>query len=309
MKAVVYSEYGSPDVLSLANVLEPARKVGHVRVRVQAAALNPKDILVRKGRLQWFVARRFPRTPGYDIAGTLIDDAPDLPSGTEVCGMIQDNAGGGCAEIVSLPPDQIARKPDSLSMQEAAALPLAALTALQALRDHLQIRPGQRLLLNGASGGVGTFAVQIAKALNVPGIAVCSSRNTELVSSLGAAEVIDYTQHPPSDQTELDRIFDIYGSFPWPVAHRSLRRGGRYCTTIPSLSNILRTIGARVGLHRASLVIVRSNRADLEQLTGWVDTGELRPVVDRVFRLEDSAEAHRYMETRRSRGKVVFEVG
>jgi len=277
-------------------------------VRVHAAALNPKDVLVRKGRMKGFVAKQFPRTPGYDIAGILLDSAGELAAGTEVYGMIQHHRGGACAELVSLPADQIARKPSGLTMVEAAAVPLAALTALQGLRDNLRVNAGDRVLLNGASGGVGTFAVQVAKALGASGLAFCSSRNVDLVRSLGADRVIDYTQDPPSSEKNVNRIFDIYGSFPWPQAKRSLARGGRYCTTIPSIASLGRTLAARVGLHRSSLVIVRSNRSDLDYLSGLINSGQLRPVIDQVFSLEESEKGHEHLETRRTCGKVVIEV-
>lgn len=308
MRAVQYSQYGPPEVLSPVDIPEPPPAEGEVRVRVEAAALNPKDVLIRKGRMKLFVGHRFPRTPGYDIAGTLMDAAPDIGAGTKVYGMIQSNAGGGCAEVVRLPVSQIAPCPVGLTMTEAAAIPLAGLTALQALRDHLKVQPGQRVLCNGASGGVGTFAVQIVKALGAHCIAVCSSRNEELVASLGADEVIDYTRQPPDEVRELDGVFDIYGSFPWPQARSSLKPSGRYCTTIPALKNIARAVLNLAGLHRAGMVVVRSHRNDLMELSRMVQSAELRPVVDRVFELHESADAHRYLETRRARGKVVIRI-
>ena len=138
MKAVVYDTYGSADVLHIKDIPAPTPQKGQTRVEVHAVALNPKDVLVRKGKMRWLVGGERQRTPGYDIAGVLLDDANGLPAGTEVFGMIQSNHGGGCAEIVSLPCDQVAAKPTSLSMVEAASLPLAGMTALQALRDELR---------------------------------------------------------------------------------------------------------------------------------------------------------------------------
>jgi len=159
MRAVVYDRFGPPDVLSVREIPDPPAQADRVRVQVHAAALNPKDVLVRKGKMRWILGGRLPRIPGYDIAGVLLDDAPGLPAGAAVYGMIQDHMGGACAEIASLPMDQIAQKPESLSMGEAASLPLAGLTALQGLRDELSLNAAETVLLNGAPGGVAKLAV------------------------------------------------------------------------------------------------------------------------------------------------------
>ena len=309
MKAISYAEYGGPEVLELGERPEPRPARGEVRVRVQAAALNPKDVLLRKGKMRWLPAGSLPRIPGYDFAGTLEDDAPGMKAGTEVFGMIQSNAGGACAEIAAVPVGELAAKPDGISMAEAASLPLAGQTALQALRDELGVTPGQRVLLNGASGGVGTLAVQIAKAMGTQVVAVCSGRNAELVTELGADRVVEYTSETPEDERGLDHVFDIYGNLPWPRAKAMLRPGGRYCTTVPQPGAIVRGALRRVGLHRAALVVVRSRRADLEQLSQWVSTGALRPVVDRTLPWTEAVAAQTYLETRRARGKVVLTFG
>lgn len=306
MKASIYDRFGAPDVLRVAHVDEPPKAAGSARVRVHAAALNPKDILLRKGKMRWIFGSRLPRTPGYDIAGVLLDDADELSAGTEVFAMIQSHRGGGCAEMASVPFDELTTKPTGLSMVEAASLPLAGLTALQALRDELALVEGQTVMLNGASGGVGTLAVQVAKALGAEVLAVCSGRNRELVLSLGADRVIDYTKEKLDTQRDLDAVFDIYGNFPWPRARRTLRVDGRFCTTVPRPGSVLRGQLRRLGWHRAALVVVESRRRDLEQLRNWVNDGKVRPVVDRVFELDEASEAHTYIETRRARGKVVL---
>ena len=308
MRAIVYERFGSPEVLQERVLPEPLPKRGRVRVAVKAAALNPKDVLLRKGKLRWLVRSPLPRVPGYDFAGTLMDDAPGYPAGTPVYGMIQDHRGGACAEITSVEFDGFTRMPPQLSMVEAASLPLVGLTALQALRDELGVRSGDQVLLNGASGGVGTVAVQIAKALGARVMAVCSGRNRELVRALGADAVLDYREDDVSASRGLDHIFDIYGTLPYRRAHGMLGPRGRYCTAVPSPAAIARGLLHRVGLHRAGLVVVRSRRADLEQLTRWVEQGKLAPVLDRVLRLEQAADAHTYLETRRARGKVVLEI-
>ncbi len=306
MRAVIYERYGPPDVLQVREVPEPARRPGHARVEVHAAALNPKDILVRKGKMRWLVGRELPRTPGYDFAGVLLEDADGISTGSRVFGMVNAQTAGACAEQVSVPFDELAVQPEGLSMVEAAALPLAGLTALQALRDELRLQPGACVLLNGASGGVGTLAVQMARALGAAEVlAVCSGRNRELVEGLGATRVIDYGRESLDDAGGLDAAFDIFGTLPYERAKKLLQRGGRYCTTIPAPGAMLREGLRRVGLGRAALVVVHSRRRDLEQIRAWVEAGTLRPLVDRVVALEESAEGHRYLETRRARGKVV----
>ncbi len=308
MKANIYKRFGGPEVLQIADVPEPTPRGGFVRVRVRSAALNPKDVLVRKGKMKWLVGSKMPRIPGYDFAGELLDDAAGIPAGTEVWGMVGSHDGGTCAEVVALPPDELGAKPDSLSMDEAASVPLAALTALQALRDELEVRAGQRVLMNGASGGVGTLAVQIGAAMDLEVVGVCSGRNRDLVAGLGATEVVDYTEQDPRDLRGFDHIFDIYGNLSWKAANRMLESGGRFCSTVPSPGVIARAALGKIGLHRTRLVVVKSRRADLDRLAEMVAAGQLKAVVDRVLPIEEAIEAHRYIETRRAQGKVVLQL-
>jgi len=277
-------------------------------VEVRAAARNPEAVLLRKGKRQGRERAPLPRTPGYDLAGTLLDPAPGFSVGDEVFGMIQDHRGGASAEVASLPFGQFAHKPASLTMAEAASLPLAGMTALQALRDDLRAPPGQTVMINGASGGVGTLAVQIAKALGLTVVAVCSGRNADLVTRLGADEVIDYQTSSPAELRGLDAVFDVYGSLPWATARACLKPGGRFCTAIPRPGAALRGVLARAGMHRAALVVVRSRQRDLEELSRMVAAGQLSPVLEATLPLEDAAEAHRMIETRRTRGKIVLEM-
>jgi NADPH:quinone reductase-like Zn-dependent oxidoreductase len=279
---------------------------GCCRVRVTACALNPKDVLVRKGSMRWLTGDRFPRIPGYDLAGTLLTDADDLPAGTKVYGMVDSHQGGACAEEVVLPFSQVARAPKRLSLLDAAALPLAGLTAMQALRDHLQLRRGQRILINGASGGVGTLAVQLAKAHGAHVTGVCSGRNSERVQSLGADAVIDYTTTDLSELRGFDAVFDVFGSLPWPEARPLLTKSGRYCTTIVRTAVLARGALATLGLHRAHFVHVRSTREDLDQLRELVAARKVQPVIDRILPLGQARAGHAFIETKRARGKVVI---
>jgi NADPH:quinone reductase-like Zn-dependent oxidoreductase len=311
MRAVVIDRYGKPDVLRLATVPRPVPKRGQVLVRTRFIGVNPKDVIVRKGKFKIATGKRFPLIVGHDIAGEVVEAAPgaDLSKGDKVFGMINDFAGRGYAEYAAVDCDQLALAPASVGLDRAAAVPLASQTALQALRDDARLQPGQRVLINGASGGVGVFAVQIAKILGAHVTAVCSARNAELVRELGADEAIDYTE---TDLTSLperfDVFFDVFGNYSFDKVKHLLHRRGTYIQTIPS-RRIVKDI-ARTFFHerRAKLVVVRSRRAQLDWLRRHIDGGRLRVVVDRSFPLRDVADAHRYMETKRARGKVVLAV-
>ncbi len=306
MLASVYRRFGPPGVLRVEDVAPPEAQRGCCRVRVTACALNPKDVLVRSGRMRWLTGERFPRIPGYDLAGTLLTAAGDLPAGTPVFGMVDSHQGRACAQEVVIPVAQIAAAPEGLTAIDAASVPLAALTALQALRDHLRVRKGDRVLINGASGGVGTLAIQLAAILGAHVTGVCSGRNTDRVTALGADAVVDYTQTDVTTLTGFDAVFDVFGSLPWPSASAPLTRRGRYCTTIVRPAFLARGALARIGLHRAHFVHVRSRRADLDSIRELIERGHLRPVVDRVWPLTEARAAHAYLETRRARGKVVL---
>jgi NADPH:quinone reductase-like Zn-dependent oxidoreductase len=284
---------------------------GQVLVRTRFIGVNPKDVIVRKGRFKIATGSKFPLIVGHDIAGEVVEAGlgADLNEGDLVYGMINDFAGRAYAEYAAVDSKQLAMAPASIELRVAAAVPLAAQTALQALRDDAHVTPGQEILINGASGGVGVFAVQIAKILGARVTAVCSQRNAELVSELGADQVIDY------NQTELvavdqrfDAIFDVFGNYHFEKLQHLLAPRGTYVQTIPTsriFKDVARTLVRRKS---AKLVIVKSRRDQLDWIRQQIDAGSMRVVVDRSFALDDAAEAHRYMETKRARGKVVLDV-
>lgn len=311
MRAIVIEKYGGPDVLREASVPRPVPTRDQVLVRTRFIGVNPKDIIVRKGKFQVATGRRFPIIIGHDIAGEVVEagvDA-DLAVGEAVFGMINDFAGRAYAEYAAVDADQLSRAPSSIDLRVAAAVPLAAQTALQALRDDGHVAQGDEVLINGASGGVGVFAVQIAKILGANVTAVCSHRNIELARELGADQVVDYTK------TELvtlgqrfDTIFDVFGNYSFNKLKHLLKPRGTYVHTIPS-SRIFKDVARTfVRKQRAKLVIVRSRRSQLDWIRQQIDGGRLRVVLDRSFPMRDVAEAHRYLETKRARGKVVLEV-
>jgi NADPH:quinone reductase-like Zn-dependent oxidoreductase len=321
MRAIVHTTYGSPDVLELQETDKPELADDGVLVRVRAASVNPADWYGLTGRP--YVARPQvgllkPRSNslGIDFAGTVEAvgrDVTQFRSGDEVFGA----RNGAFAEYVCVR-GAVAAKPANLTVEQAAAVPVAALTALQGLRDKGQIEPGQKVLINGASGGVGTFAVQIAKALGAEVTGVCSTRNVDIVRSLGADHVVDYTR---DDFTRSDRrydlMLDVAGSRSWSECRRVLNpqatlvivgapKGNRL---IGPLSHIVKVrLAALRSSQKVLFFLAKMNKADLEVMQGLLEAGKVTPVIDRRFELSEIADALRYLGEGHSQGKNVITV-
>jgi NADPH:quinone reductase-like Zn-dependent oxidoreductase len=318
MKAIVYTKYGPPAVLQLKEVAKPIPKDHQVLVQVQAASANALDfrrftstsILGRF--LDGVLLKAINTVLGVDIAGRVeaVGAAvTQFQPGDEVFG----GGTGAFAEYACADENQVAPKPANLSFEAAAAVPVAALTALQGLRDKGQIQPGQQMLIHGASGGVGTFAVQIAKSFGAEVTAVCSTRNVDMARSIGADHVIDYTQEDFTKRGETyDVIFDVIGksSFSWSV--RLLTLNGRYLLGNPPLSHRVR--GRWTSRRSNKQVITWKARTgseyaeDFKFLTELIEAGKIHSVIDRCYPLEQTAEAHRYVETGHKKGNVVITV-
>lgn len=324
MKAIEYDTFGAPDVLELRDVPKPEVAPDQVLIRVRAASPNPWDWHYLRGvpyvaRLQGMGLRRpKKRILGGDVAGEVeaVGDAvTSLRPGDHVYGFV---GGGGFAEFAAARESVVAPKPKNLSFQEAATVPLAALTALQGLRDVGGVRAGQRVLIIGASGGVGTFAVQLAKSLGADVTGVCSGRNVDLVRELGADAVVDYTRE---DVTRSGRRFDVVFQLAGTASPLRLRRvltpkGCLVQSSGDASGRVLAPLGRVMGAVllspfvgqtlRPSITKVR--RDDLVFLTGLIEAGTIRPVIDRTYPLRESADAIRYLETGRARGKVAIAV-
>lgn len=314
MRAVVYDRYGTPDVLEIREVPAPTPGRDQLLVRVHAAALNPKDVLVRKGKFRWATGRAFPRGVGYDWAGHVVAAGPgtSVPAGGgPLFGMVNGWRGITCAEYAVVNVNECARAPGRVPLAEAAAVPLAGLTALQALRDVGHVREGQSVCVNGGSGGVGTLAIQIACILGARVTSVSSARNLGACAELGAHETLDYARDDPfARASRYDVVFDVFGNHRFANVRHALVPSGTYVSTVPSraiLWDQART--SAFARQRARLVTVRSVAADLEVLRAWMDEGRLRPVVDRLVPINDIRDAQRYLETKRARGKVVITIG
>lgn len=312
MKAVVYSKYGGPEVLKLEDIPEPVPGQGEVLVKIHAAALNPVDLVLQKGKFRFLGGQAFPKVPGSDFAGEIVAVGGNVKKWKirdRVYGMTRVQIGGAYSEYIKISSGEIGRIPGSLSYIEAAGFPLAAQTTLQALRNHGRIKPGQKVLINGASGGVGVFGTQIAKAIGARITAICSYRNIKMVESLGADEVIDYTTTDILALPEkYDIFYDVYGNKSYHKVKHLLTPSGRYISTIPRLSNFVDQFTTALSSRRARVVMVKSRTADLDLLNVWISSGQLKPVVDKVYPLKDAGLAQQYLATRRAKGKVILEV-
>jgi NADPH:quinone reductase-like Zn-dependent oxidoreductase len=317
MKAFVYEKYGPPETLRLAEVDKPAPDADHVLVKVRAASVNAADWHVLRGkplfsRATLGLLRPRRQVLGVDIAGQVEavgSGVTRFTAGDEVYANLLDHGYGGFAEYVSAPVDVMSLKPPSLSFEEAAAVPMAAATALQGLRRHGELQPGQRVLINGASGGVGTFAVQLAKAYGAEVTAVTSTRNLELVRSLGADHVLDYTTTDAlGGGQRYDLILDTVGNRSVPDLRRALAQGGKAAVTgFTSVAKLL-AVSLRGGKDIAQVQAHVTTR-DLELLSELIEAGKVRPQIDRRYRFTEIPAAIAYLEQGRARAKVVAEVG
>lgn len=313
MRAIVYDRYGAPEDLELRLMPAPVPNASEVLVRVHAASLNPKDSLIRKGKFKAASGPRFPKLLGYDLAGVVEAVGANVTHfkvGDEVFGMKNGFTGSTVAELAVATEDELAKKPAALSFEEAAALPLTSLTALQALRDLGKVTTGSRVLIHGASGGVGVVAVQLAKALGATVTTTSSAKNLDFVHGLGADETLDYTKSIGLEPgREWTCVFDVFGNQRFSRATASLAKHGVYVTTVPSPRNVFDDVRTRwLPFKKARLVVVKSNRADLEVLSKLVAAGSLRAVIDRVVPLAETAAGQAHIETKRARGKVVVRV-
>ena len=323
MKAIVNCEYGSPDVLKFEDVEKPVPNDNQLLVRVRAAAVNPLDLTIRGPLLiRPILGMRKPKDTrlGVDYAGTVEavgKNVRQFKSGDEVFG----GRNGALAEYVCVLADRaVVLKPPNMTFEQAASVPVAAITALQGLRDKGKIQPGQKVLINGASGGVGTFAVQIAKSFGAEVTGVCSTRNVDLVKSLGADHVIDYTKEDFTKSAErYDVMLDNVGNHSLSECRGVLTPNGKYVLIGGGGANEQGLLG---GLGKAlwamvfskfvnqqmGMMMADANGKDLTVLADMMQTGKLKPVIDRTYKLDQVPDAIRYLEEGHARGKVIIAV-
>lgn len=313
MKAVLFRRYGPPDLLELVELPEPKISADQLLVKVHAAGVNPVDWKIRSGHPKIPVLMKLPQIPGSDLSGEVVQVGRSITQfkiGDAVYGTLSPFSGGACAEYAALPEKNAALKPRTLSFEEAAAVPIAGLTALQSLRDLGGIKPGDRLLINGASGGVGHFAVQIAKVYGTEVTGVTGGRNLDFVKELGADRVTDYTKEDfTKSDFRYDIVFDTVAKRSFKECRAVLNSRGVYITTLPSAATVLQMlIGPIFGGPKARIISARARRADFNLLTEWFDAGKVRVMIDRLFPLSETAEAHRYGEAGHIRGKIVIKI-
>lgn len=320
MKAIVYSKYGPPEVLHLEEVEKPVPRDDEVLVKIHAASINAYDW--RHVRASPFLIRLMGagllkpkhKILGADIAGKVEaagSSVRQLQPGDDVFG---ECSYGGFAEYVCVPENRLILKPASITFEEAAAVPMAGLTALQGLRDKGHIKAGQNVLINGASGGVGTFAIQIAKSFGAKVTAVCSTKNLEMARSIGADYVIDYTKEDfTKNGQSYDLIFAANGYHPISDYKRALSAGGIYVCSGGTMAQIFESIllgplMSMNGRKKMGSLAAKPNQKDLIYMKELLEAGKVKPVIDRRYPLRQTAEALRYLEEGHARGKVVITV-
>lgn len=308
MRAAVYEEFGGADRIEVREVDDPPVGPDTVLVRVRATSVNPVDWKIREGYLAGAFPHHLPIIPGWDVAGVVEAVGPavrtGLQVGEEVFGYVRrdDVAFGTAAELVPAPERTVARKPESLSFEEAGALPLVGLTAWQALTEALTVQQGDRVLVHAGAGGVGHVAVQIAVALGAEVVATASPANHDFLRDLGASEVLDYSAGPASEllSAPVDAVLDLVGGDALEDAPKQVRDSSRIASIVDA-----QTVLAQGGRY----VFVRPDRDGLDALARLVDEGKLRIEIARTFPLDELADAHQLSQERHVRGKIAVTVG
>jgi NADPH:quinone reductase-like Zn-dependent oxidoreductase len=311
MKAALCYEFGGPEVMQIGDIPKPEATPEQVVIEVHASSVNPIDWKIRQGQMASRFGEDFPQRLGFDVSGVVHSigkNVTKLKVGDPVYARSNNLAGKCYAEYVAVDAAVVALKPDALSHAEAAAMPLAGLTALIGLRDVGALGKGQRVLVIGASGGVGTYAVQISKNMGAHVTAVTSSRNRELARSLGANTIIDYTREAVLGE-QYDVIYDTVGSQQAAEAQQHLTADGAYLTLVPQAGVEFFVPGETVRQSGGAYFVLWTPSAqDLQVLTDWADQDSLRSVIDSEFPLEDIQQAHAHSETQRARGKIVLQI-
>ena len=308
MKAIRIHEFGGPEVLKIEDVEKPSPAAGEVLIKVYATSINPVDSKIRSGKNYQRYKNPMPMTLGFDVSGVIEEagnEVTDFKNGDEVYARPDLNRDGAYAEYITIPASKIGFKPERLSHNEAAAVPLAGLTAWQGIFDHGRLEAGQRILIHGASGGVGTFAVQLAKWKDAYVIGTASENNIDFLKQLGADEVIDYKKQKFEDLLkDIDVVFDVIGGDTQKNSVKVLKEGGILVSTLGIVDKDLLT---QKNIH-GEAYMAQSIPDQLNQIAKLIDEGKLKPVIAKVMPLEQAAEAQKESEEGHVRGKIVLEV-
>jgi 2-desacetyl-2-hydroxyethyl bacteriochlorophyllide A dehydrogenase len=309
MRAIEYDRYGDAAVLHVGDHSVPRRLRGQIMIQVLASSVNPIDYRFRRGEMKGLIPFGFPRIPGYDVAGvvTEADDDCQFAAGDRVMAFLDDTRGGALADFAICSSKCAAEIPDSMSMEEAAAIPLAGTTALQSLRDHGKMKRGQAVLINGASGGVGMFAVQIAKSFGCRVDAIASAANRDFCLSLGADHFYDYENYDfTQSRDRWDIIFDAAGKSHFLNARPALKTGGRFVSTEPSVRGLLMTVLTWPLSKSGKVMLAEPSGDDLRELIKLYTLGQLHISIDSTFPFERASEAHERIEEGVDHGKIVL---
>jgi len=310
MRAIQIHGYGSVEMLKDDDILMPARGEEEVLIKVHAVAVNPIDTFIRQGFMKHFVKKGFPIILGAEVAGEVVKtgEKSRFKVGDKVFSLLPGDL-GGYAEFVAIPERAVGLAPNNLRMIESAALPVSALTSLQAFRNKAHIKSFEKVLINGASGGVGCIAVQLAVALGQNVTAVCSEGNYPLAKRLGAHHVIDYQSNDFTKQDKkYDVIFDCVATRTFKDCKKVLKSGGRYISTRPIPQIMFRQAFNFLFSKKAFGIVVKPNVADLEYVKELAEQKKLLPIIDKVFNFTEMAEAHKYSGTGRAKGKIIVKV-
>ncbi|TVQ09689.1 MAG: NAD(P)-dependent alcohol dehydrogenase [Bacteroidetes bacterium] len=311
MQKIIYEKYGPAEVMEVTETSVPVPAPDEVLVKVMAAGINPVDYKVRNGSLKFLTGRKFPRTPGGEIAGTVEKNGSEsskFKKGENVFAMLS-MAGGGYSEYICVKEELLSRMPEKWNFADAAVVPLAGLTALQSLRDKGKISPGMKVLINGGSGGVGMFGIQIARAMGAEVTAVCSGKNMELVKGFGAHHVIDYQKEDFTQLPEkFDIILDAVAMSSAGKCSRILKPGGTFVTTVPSPAVMLRQMTNPLRSRKTFGIMCKPGGKDLDVLADLMREGKIKPFVEKSYPLDQATIAHKHIETGRVRGKLVIKM-
>jgi NADPH:quinone reductase-like Zn-dependent oxidoreductase len=308
MKIAVNQQFGNTDKIEIIETEIPNPSKGEVLVKVKSAGLNPKDILIRKGKFKRFTGSKFPQGIGFDFSGIVeASNSTRFTKGDAVFGMLNGWKGKCCAEYVNIKEQELYKKPDNISFEAAAGIPLAGQTALQAIRDIGNLGQGKKILINGASGGVGTLAIQIAKELGGVLTTISSSKNLDLCKSLGADAAISYEEKKLIDLKEkYDVFFDVFGNYSFKKVADLLTKDGIYITTVPKPAIFKEQFFNLFRKRKAKMVYVKSKAKDLKWINEKISEKKIKPIIDKIFNLDEIRIAQKHIESKRAKGKVVL---
>jgi NADPH:quinone reductase-like Zn-dependent oxidoreductase len=311
MKALVINKFGNPDVFEISDISEPELKANEILIEVTAGSVNPIDWKQRRGNHRFIFGSPFPIVLGYDVAGIVVKRGSDIEKfevGDRVCGVLNNKYGCGLGMFAKGTEKCFAKVPDDMDLSESAAIPLAGLTALQALRDFGKVGKENKILIIGAAGGVGHYAVQIAAILGAKIFAVAGKSHKDFIEKLANVVFIDYNSTDILKTDErFDVIFDVVGKYSFPKCKKLLLPGGIYITTLPRPKIIIHTIisfftqGKKV-----KTLLMKHNSSDLQQILEWIEDKRLKICIDKVFHIDNVSKAHEYSEAGHTEGKILI---